>query len=288
MASLKEIKGRIQSTKKTKQITSAMEMVSASKLNKAQQNAQRYEPYTKKIKDVVSGIAAGSSGISHPMLEERPVKKTGYIAIFTDQGLAGAYNSNILRDLMQKLRERHQSKDEYSVIVIGRTGRDLLKRYGIPMFDEITGLPDQPSFNDIKNVTRLAVDLYANEDVDELYIWYNHFINPIQQKVTEKKLLPLTEEVSEEESKGSAQYEYEPSPEAILKQLLPQYAESLIYGALLDAKASEFGARMTAMSAATDNANNMVDDLTLSYNRARQAAVTQEITEIVGGAAALE
>ena len=154
------------------------------------------------------------------------------------------------------------------------------------MFGEITGIPDEPTFADIKKVTSQAVDLYAKEEVDELYVWYNHFISPIQQQVTETKLLPLSNLSEQVEVKQM--YEYEPSAEAILEQLLPQYAESLIFGALLDAKASEFGARMTAMSAATDNAESLIDELTLSYNRARQAAITQEISEIVGGAAALE
>ncbi|MGY4688421.1 ATP synthase F1 subunit gamma [Salibacterium sp. K-3] len=286
MASLREIKNRIGSTKKTKQITKAMEMVSAAKLNRAQTNAQSYEPYTKKIREVVAGIASGNSGASHPMLEERPVKKTAYIMVFSDRGLAGGYNANLLRSFMSQVEQRHNSTDEYGVIVLGRIGRDLLKKRGIPVMDEITGLPDEPSFQDIKNITRLAVKMYEDEEIDELFIWYNHFISAIQQEVTETKLLPLTD--LSEGSETVYSYEYEPSEEAILAQLLPQYAESLIFGALLDAKASEFGARMTAMSSASDNADDIIDNLTLSYNRARQAAVTQEISEIVGGAAALE
>ncbi|SFQ27650.1 ATP synthase F1 subunit gamma [Salibacterium halotolerans] len=287
MASLREIKNRIGSTRKTKQITKAMEMVSASKLNRAQTNSQSYEPYTRKIREVVAGIASGNSGATHPMLEERPVKKTAYIMIFSDQGLAGGYNANLLRSFMDQVAARHSSSDEYGVIVLGRIGRDLLKRRGIPVMDEITGLPDEPDFQDIKNITRLAVNMYKEEEIDQLYIWYNHFISAIQQEVKETKLLPLTD-IGEGRDAAAQSYEYEPSEEAILEQLLPQYAESLIFGALLDAKASEFGARMTAMSAASDNADDIIDDLTLSYNRARQAAVTQEISEIVGGAAALE
>ncbi|MFZ4452982.1 ATP synthase F1 subunit gamma [Salibacterium aidingense] len=286
MASLREIKNRIGSTKKTKQITKAMEMVSAAKLNRAQTNAQAYEPYTKKIREVVAGIASGNSGASHPMLEERPVKKTAYIMMFSDRGLAGGYNASLLRSFLDKIEERHNSKEEYGVIVLGRIGRDLLKKRDIPVFDEITGLPDEPSFQDIKNITRLAVNMFAEEEIDELYMWYNHFVSAIQQVVTETKLLPLID--LSEDTETTYSYEYEPSEDAILEQLLPQYAESLIYGALLDAKASEFGARMTAMSSASDNADEIIDNLTLSYNRARQAAVTQEISEIVGGAAALE
>lgn len=286
MASLRDIKNRINSVKKTKQITKAMQMVSASKLNRAQRHSQAYEPYTRKIKEVVASIAASKTDATHPMLEERPVQKTAYIMIFSDQGLAGGYNASLFRNFMQTVEERHSSKEEYGVIVIGRIGRDLLKRKDITIFDEVTGLSDQPSFEDIKNITRLAVDMYKDQEIDELNIWYNHFVNPIQQDVTEKKILPLTGFAEEDQSNQS--YEYEPSEEAVLEQLLPQYAESLIYGALLDAKTSEFGARMTAMSSATDNATGIIDEQTIVYNRARQAAVTQEITEIVGGAAALE
>ncbi|MGO4889157.1 F0F1 ATP synthase subunit gamma [Anaerobacillus sp. MEB173] len=285
MASLRDIKNRINSTKKTKQITKAMQMVAAAKLNRAQENAKRFEPYTDKIRDVVVSIASGSSGTSHPMLQERPVKKTGYIVITSDRGLAGAYNSSVLRAVLKTINERHSSTDEYGIIVMGRVGRDFFKKRNMPIIHEITGLSDQPAFNDVKEIASSTVQMFADELFDELYLWYNHFVSPITQTVTEKKVLPLTD-MGDSDVKYS--YEYEPSEEAILEQLLPQYAESLIYGALLDGKASEFGARMTAMSSATDNATALIDSLTLSYNRARQAAITQEITEIVGGAAALE
>ncbi|MCK0470049.1 ATP synthase F1 subunit gamma [Halalkalibacter sp. APA_J-10(15)] len=287
MASMRDIKGRITSTKKTKQITKAMQMVSAAKLNRAQHNAQAFLPYTEKIREVVASIASSETEISHPMLEERPVKKTGYIIITSDRGLAGGYNASLTRALLQKISERHKSPDEYGIVVMGRIGRDLFKKRNLPIIQEIVGLSDQPEFNEIKSLAKTTVDMFADGLFDELYIWYNHFVSPITQEVTETKLLPLTD-LAEDNQSGNAAYEYEPSEQVILEQLLPQYAESLIFGALLDAKASEFGARMTAMSSATDNATALIDDLTLIYNRARQAAITQEITEIVGGAAALE
>ncbi len=285
MASLREIKGRITATKKTMQITKAMQMVAAAKLNRAQTNAQSFQPYVEKIREVVSSIAQAGAEASHPMLEERPVKKTGYIVITSDSGLAGGYNSSLVRSLLTTIDKRHKSKDEYAIVVIGRIGRDLFKSRKLPVIEAVTGLPDQPEFNDIKVIAKKTVDMFADETFDELYIWYNHFVSPITQRVTEAKVLPLTDI---EETGPTNTYEYEPSEQAILERLLPQYAESLIYGALLDAKASEFGARMTAMSAATDNASELINELTLSFNRARQAAITQEITEIVGGAAALE
>lgn len=284
-ASLRDIKARINTTKKTSQITKAMEMVSASKLNRAEHNARSFTPYMEKIQEVVASVALGSNDASHPMLVKRPVKKTGYLVITSDRGLAGAYNSNVLRTVFQTIQERHRSTEEYAIIAIGRVGLNFFKRRNIPVALHITGLPDQPSFADIKEIANKTVNMFADGTFDELYMFYNHFVSAIQQDVTEKKLLPLTDLASE---KKLTTYEFEPSQEEILEVLLPQYAESLIYGALLDAKASEHAARMTAMKNATDNAKELIRTLTLSYNRARQAAITQEITEIVAGANALQ
>ncbi|PAQ12745.1 F0F1 ATP synthase subunit gamma [Bacillus sp. FJAT-42315] len=285
MASLRDIKTRINSTKKTSQITKAMEMVSASKLNRAETNAKKFVPYMEKIQEVVSSIALGSKDVTHPMLTSRPVKKTGYLVITSDRGLAGAYNSSILRLVHNLIQERHKSTDEYVIIAIGRMGRDFFKNRGMNVVLDIAGLPDQPSFSDIKAIVNKTVGMFADGTYDELYMYYNHFVSPIQQDATEKKVLPLTDIAA---SNKLTSYEFEPSAEEILEVLLPQYAESLIYGALLDGKASEHAARMSAMKSATDNAKELIDSLSLSYNRARQAAITQEITEIVGGVAALE
>jgi F-type H+-transporting ATPase subunit gamma len=285
MASLRDIKSRITSTKKTSQITKAMQMVSASKRNRAEANAKAFVPYMDKIQEVVASIANGSTNASHPMLVSRPVKKTGYLVITSDRGLAGAYNSSVLRHVYRTIQERHKSNDEFLIIAIGRIGRDFFVSRGINVELEAIGVPDQPSFVNVNKFTRSAVSLYLNELCDELYMYYNHYVSPIQQDVTEKKLLPLSD-ISTNSKMTS--YEFEPNAEEILEVLLPQYAESLIYGALLDGKASEHSARMTAMKNATDNAKDLIDSLSLQYNRARQAAITQEITEIVGGTAALE
>lgn len=285
MASLRDIKTRITSTKKTSQITKAMQMVSASKFSRAEANAKSFVPYMEKIQEVVANIAVGSSDASHPMLTNRPIKKTAYIVITSDRGLAGAYNSNVIRGAYQAMQKRHKSTDEFTVIAIGRVGRDFFVKRGISVSLEIAGLSDQPSFAEIKDIANATVNMFADGTYDELYMWYNHFVSAIQHDVTEKKLLPLTDLAA---NNKQTSYEFEPSQEDILEVLLPQYAESLIYGALLDGKASEHSARMTAMKNATDNAKELIDSLTLSYNRARQAAITQEITEIVGGAAALE
>ena len=285
MASLRDIKSRITSTKKTSQITKAMEMVSASKLSRAESNAKSFVPYMEKIQEVVTSIATGSTDVSHPMLVSRPVKKTGYIVITSDRGLAGAYNSSVLRQVFQTIKQNHKSEGEYGIIVIGRMGRDFFKARGMNIVLEITGVSDQPSYDDISDLSKQAVGMFADGTFDELYLYYNHFVSAISQEVTKKQLLPLTDLSV---STKVTSYEFDPSAEEILEVLLPQYAESLIYGALLDGKASEHAARMSAMRSATDNAKDLISNLSIVYNRARQAAITQEITEIVGGAAALE
>jgi F-type H+-transporting ATPase subunit gamma len=286
VASLRDIKGKITSTKKTSQITKAMQMVSASKLNRAEENAKAYVPYMSKIQEVVGAIATGTSEGAHPMLTSRPAKKTAYLVITADRGLAGAYNSNIIRAASNAIAERHSSKDEYVILAIGRMGRDFFVKRGSNVIGDVIGLPDQPAFSDIKEIARRAVGMFTDGTYDELYMYYNHFVSAISSEVTEKKVLPLTDLAVE--TGTTASYEFDPSAEAILEVLLPQYAESLIFGALLDGKASEHAMRMSAMKSATDNATDLIGNLTLVYNRARQAAITQEITEIVGGAAALE
>lgn len=286
MASLRDIKSRINSTKKTSQITKAMEMTSAAKWNRGVMNAKAFVPYMEKIQEVTASIAVGSKGMAHPMLQARPVKKTGYIVITSDRGLAGAYNSNVIRKVFQAIKSRHKSNDEFSIIAIGRVARDFFVKQGMNVALEIVGVSDQPSFSDIKDMTSSTVGMFSDGTFDELYIYYSHYLSAISQEVTEKKLLPLSDITTS--STKLTSYEFEPSAEEILEVLLPQYAESLIYGALLDSKASEHAARMTAMRNATDNAKELIRNYTLIYNRARQAAITQEITEIVGGAAALE
>ncbi|MEI3611957.1 ATP synthase F1 subunit gamma [Pseudogracilibacillus sp. SO30301A] len=285
MASLKDIQDRIKSTGKTKQITKAMEMVSASKLSRAEENAKRYASYSNKIQEVIANIATNSTDVTHPMLERREVKKTGYIIVTADSGLAGAYNSNVLRKLHQTVQERHTSTEQYTVIAIGRMGVDFCRKQKMHVADTVVGLQDQPKYAEIKEIASNAVQLYEDEEIDELVIIYNEFVSAISQVVQINTLVPIS---NIDSVKATSTYEYEPDEEQILKVLLPQYAESLIYGALLQAKASEHAARMTAMKSATDNADELIDELTLSFNRARQAAITQEITEIVGGAAALE
>lgn len=281
---LREIKRRLKSVRNMRQITKAMEMVAAANLRRAQTRAESARPYAEKMREVIASIASGTQDVQHPMLESRPIKKTGYLIITSDRGLAGGYNANLLRDALNTIQERHASPDEYVIMVIGRKGRDFFRRRGIPILAEVTGLPDSPRFSDIKSIASGAVQRFADGDYDELYIWYNRFITALTQKPTESRLLPLAD-VGEH---SGISYEYEPSPESVLNVLLPRYAETLIFASLLDAKASEFGARMNAMGNANRNASDMISNLTLEFNRARQAAITQEITEIVAGANAAQ
>lgn len=290
MASLREIKGRIGSTKKMSQITSAMHMVSNSKLRRAEENTTRFQAYRDKLQEAVQAIASGDSTADHPMLQERPVKRTGYVVITADSGLAGPYNSNVLKQVTNQIKERHDNNpDYYDILVIGKMGYEFLTSRNYSVSKYRTGLADQPDFSSVKEITHEAVSSFIDEDIDELFIVYNEFINVLTQKVRTDKLLPLSSLDSDSAADSTmTSYEFEPDKESLLATILPQYAESLIYGSLLEAKASEHAARMTAMKAATDNAKELIDDLSLEYNRARQAAITQEITEIVGGAAALE
>ncbi|GIQ70855.1 F0F1 ATP synthase subunit gamma [Xylanibacillus composti] len=283
---IREIKRQIKSMQNMRQITKAMEMVAASKLRRAQQSAVAARPYADKIKEVIANIAAGTTDVTHPMLQKREIRKTGYLVITSDRGQAGGYNNNLLRMLMQTIQANHQSPDEYALFVIGRKGRDFFRKRNMPVVEEVTGLADSPSFQEIRNIARSSVSNFEKGAYDELNLVYNEFHSAISQKPVIKQLLPLAD-VEAQEGGPSAQYEYEPSPEGVLDVLLPRYAETIIYSALLEAKASEFGARMTAMGSATRNANDMISTLKLQHNRARQAAITQEISEIVAGANAL-
>lgn len=289
--SLNEIKSKIASTKKTSQITGAMHMVSAAKLAKSEQLAQSFQIYASKVRQITTDLLRGelmASDTSHPMLIRRPVQKSGYIVITSDSGLKGSYNSSILKAVMGMIEQDHSSKEEYAIIAIGSMGADFFRARGIHPVFELRGLADNPSFEEVQKIISKSVEMYKNELFDELYVCYNHHVNSLTSQVRVQQMLPI-EDLDHNEVDGyTATFELEPSRDEILEQLLTQYAESTIYGALLDAKTAENAAGMTAMQTATDNAKQVIADLTIQYNRARQAAITQEITEIVAGASALE
>ena len=288
MVSLKEIDSRIKSTKKMKQITKAMNMVSSSKLRRAEKNTKQFEPYMEKMQDAITAIAGASKNSSHPMLRPRHIQRSGYLVITSDKGLAGAYSSNVLKRLVNDIKEKHTNSDEYSIIVLGQSGVDFLKNRGYEVESSLVDVPDQPSFKSIQAIAKHAIDLFSEEHIDELKIYYSHYVSVLENKPSVKQVLPLSQEDSSQGQGQMSSYEFEPDKDSILRVILPQYVESLIYGTILDAKASEHAARMTAMKNASDNATELIDDLSLQYNRARQAEITQQITEIVGGSAALE
>lgn len=288
MASLKDIDTRIKSTKKMKQITQAMNMVSNSKLRRAEGNTKMFKPYMEKMQDAITAVAGANKHSNHPMLQQRDVKRVGYLVITSDKGLAGAYNANVLKNLVNSINDKHQSEDEYEILVLGQTGLDFLNSRGYKVRSSKVDVPDQPTFKDIQTIAKKAIDLYSEEEIDELNIYFSHFVSVLENKPSKKTVLPLSPEDSSSGHGQMASYEFEPDKESILSVILPQYVESLIYGTVLDAKASEHAARMTAMKNATDNATELIDDLSLEYNRARQAEITQQITEIVGGASAFE
>ncbi|HFO0421021.1 TPA: F0F1 ATP synthase subunit gamma [Streptococcus pyogenes] len=288
--SLSEIKAKIISTEKTSKITSAMRMVSSAKLVKSEQAARDFQIYASKIRQITTDLLKSelTIGSDNPMLVSRPVKKTGYIVITSDKGLVGGYNSKILKSVMDMITEYHADGD-YEIISIGSVGSDFFKARGMNVAFELRGLADQPSFEQVRQIISQSVDMFVNEIFDELYVCYNHHVNSLTSQVRVQQMLPISDLVADEAAEeGVTGFELEPNRHDILDQLLPQFTESLIYGAIIDAKTAEHVAGMTAMQTATDNAKNVINDLTIQYNRARQAAITQEITEIVAGANALE
>jgi len=284
--SLREIQKRISSTEKTKQITNAMHMVAASKLGKSETSSTAFVPYAEKIEKMVRHIVASYGDHDHPILIPRRVKKVAYLVMTADRGLAGPFNSQVLKKTEQLIRERHRHPSEYTLIAIGRMGKEYFKNRKMPMLRSITDLPDHPYFSDLEDLTFDTVQFYIDGEFDELRLVYNHYQSAMVQEVMVKRILPLIteEEVPDLKEEMHSQFLFEPSEEQILKTLLPQYAESLIYGAFLESKASENASRMNAMRSATDNADGMIGDLRLQYNRARQAKITQELAEIVSGA----
>ncbi|WP_026962823.1 ATP synthase F1 subunit gamma [Alicyclobacillus herbarius] len=283
--SARDIKRRIKSSRNLAQITNAMEMVAAANLRRVQEAVQQSKPYLAKMRQMLAGVSRDARHVKHPLLAERPVKRTGYLVITADRGLAGPYNSQVIRTALQEFR--HKDKSTYTIYAVGRRGRDFFRRHGYPLGGEIIGVPDTPSYASVRGIVEQVVKAYQDAEFDELYLVYNEFINAITQRPKVEKVLPLSSVEGEEDAKV-VHYLYEPDAESLLRALLPRYAETLVYQAILDAKASEFGARMTAMGNATDAAEDMIKHLTLALNRARQAAITTQIAEVVGGAEALK
>ncbi len=289
MANLKDIRKRIGSVKNTQKITRAMKMVAAAKLRRAQQNILDLRPYAIKTMDVLSGVAAraGEDEEIHSLLARREPKNVMLVVLTSDRGLAGAFNASINKAAHKFWKELEGEGKTVTFSVIGRKGRDYLKRRSADIQKDFTGVFQDLSMDRAGEIGRYIVDAYGRRDLDAVYVIYNEFKSAISQDVVVEQLLPITPmEVEEDET--AVDYIYEPDKQALLDVLLPMYVEIEVYRALLESVASEHGARMTAMDAATNNAKDMIDKLTLQFNRARQAAITKELMEIIGGAEALK
>ena len=292
--SLNDIKNKIASTKNTSQITNAMQMVSAAKLGKSEQAAKDFQIYASKVRKLLTDLLHGHEAENdkskyHPFLKSRPVKKSAYIVFTSVRGLVGGYNASILKSVMELKEEYHPTGEDFEVICIGSIGADFFRARGIQPVYELRGLADQPSFDEVRKIINKTVQMYQNELFDELYVCYNHHVNSLTSQLRVEQMLPIIDlDPNEADEDHILNLELESDRDAILDQLLPQFAESMIYGAIIDAKTAENAAGMMAMQTATDNAKKVIDELTIQYNRARQATITQEITEIVAGASALE
>lgn len=286
MASMRDIKARIVATKKTAQITNAMYMVSASKLKKAEKAMIAYRPMVKRLNHIIQGVLTDNE-LSHVLLEVRPVQKTCYILISSDRGLAGPYNANLFRKFQSHIKESNIDPETVMVAAIGQKAYSFAKRNQYQLInDKPIHVRDDIQFIDFKEITQKFIDLFLNQTVDEIVVFYSHFINTLYQNVEAKKLLPITLEPTDEPHKN--RYDYEPNKHEIINQLMPMYVENTLYGFILEAKAGEHASRMTAMRSATDNAKDVIKKLELHYNRARQAAITIELTDIIGGANAVK
>jgi len=288
MAGTKEIRTKIASIKKTQKITRAMEMVAASKMRKTQERMQASKPVSDKMRNVVEHIARAHSEYKHPFMEHRAIRNIGVIVVTTDRGLCGGLNVNLLRDITRRSKIWHDEGKQIKFSIIGRKGQAYFKRTGGQILATRDHLGDTPSIQDTLGVVKVMLDAFYNREIDALYVVYNEFVNTMTQKPICKQLLPLP--MAEEDTKKLGHYWdyiYEPDPKEVLEALLERYIELLTYQAVVENIACEQAAKMIAMKSATDNAGELIKEFQLAYNKARQAAITQELAEIVGGADAL-
>ena len=287
MAGAKEIRNKIGSVKNTQKITSAMQMVAASKMRRAQESMAASRPYAVTMRKVIGHIALGSLEYKHPYLEEREVKRVGYIIISTDRGLCGGLNINLFKAALGSMKQWKEQGVEASLALIGSKACGFFARYGSKVLAQVSGFGDNPTVNDLIGSVRVMLQAYDNGEIDRLYLVNNKFVNTMVQQPTVDQLLPLPKSEDAKMAKRHWDYLYEPDPKYLMDQLLSRYIESQVYQGVVENLASEQAARMVAMKAATDNADNLITDLQLVYNKARQASITQELTEIVSGAAAV-
>ncbi|CEP68439.1 ATPase, F1 complex, gamma subunit [Moorella glycerini] len=282
MPNMRDLKRRIRSIRSTQHITRAMKMVAAAKLRKAQAQVTAARPYAEKLEEVIGRLIGAVDPETQPLAAAREVKKAGYVLITGDRGLAGGYNANLIRLAEERLQAEERP---VALVTVGRKGRDYFRRRRVEIVRSFTDIGDEPDLIQARELARQLVELYLEGSLDEVNLIYTRFYSALRQVPQVDRLLPIQASGAGEDG---GDYIYEPSPAEVLKSLLPRYCEIKVYQALLEAKASEHGARMTAMDNATENAAEMIDKLTLSFNRARQAAITREIVEVVAGADALK
>ena len=287
MAGGREIKTKIKSVQNTRKVTRALEMVSASKIRKAQERMKASRPYARAMKQVIGHLAQANSEYQHPYLVQREqLKRVGYIIISSDRGLAGGLNNNLFRKLLGEIRKWQAQGVEVDVVTIGQKASVFFRRIKVEMLASVTHLGDQPRVEQLVGVIKVMLDAYSAGSIDKVFLSYNDFVNTMTQRAAFDQLLPLAASDTAV-THHDWDYLYEPDAATVLEHVLTRYIESLVYQAVLENVASEHAARMVAMKAASDNANKLIDTLNLVYNKARQAAITQEISEIVGGAAAV-
>lgn len=282
---MRDIKRRIKSVNSTKQITNAMELVSTAKLKRTRDRFEKVQPYFETVNETIQGILESTDNIEHKYISEREIKKSLYIVITADRGLCGGYNINAIKKALEDIED----KEKASFIVIGQRAKGYFLKRNYEIVGEYLQISEKPQYSHAKDIGRLALQLYKDGKIDEIKLVYTRFASTISQVPERLKLLPVAKTNEEQTEEKEFKYvSYEPSPGAVLDYLIPKYIESTIFGALAESAASEQAARRMAMESATDNAEEMIENLTLSFNQARQAAITQEISEIVGGAEALK
>ncbi|MBV8125170.1 MAG: F0F1 ATP synthase subunit gamma [Burkholderiaceae bacterium] len=289
MASSKEIRGKIKSFENTKKITKAMELVSASKMRKAQDRMRAARPYAGRIGAIAANLSEANPEYKHPFMVSNPDAKTaGFVVVTTDKGLCGGLNTNLLRLVTNKLKDLETEGQKAEVVAIGNKGLGFMNRIGAKVVAHLTQLGDQPHIEKLIGPVKVLLDAYAEGKLSAVYLCYTKFINTMKQEAVVQQLLPLTSEGLNNHHDGhSWDYLYEPDPQTVINELLVRYTEALVFQAVAENMASEQSARMVAMKAATDNAGNLISELKLVYNKTRQAAITKELSEIVSGAAAV-
>jgi F-type H+-transporting ATPase subunit gamma len=287
MAVGKEIRTKIASIKNTQKITRAMEMVAASKMRKTKDRMQATRPYSKKISQIISHLSHANPEYKHPYMIEREVKRVGVIVISSDRGLCGGLNANLFRMMLNQMQQWHGRNIEVDICTVGGKAAGFFSNINANLIAQVSRLGDSPLQMDIIGVIKVMLDAYANGTIDQLHVINNEFVNTMTQKPIMTQLLPVVADSLEQKLSGHWDYLYEPGAKEVLDHLLQRYVESIVYQGLVENNACEQAARMVAMKSASDNAGNIIKELQLVYNKARQAAITQEISEIVAGAAAV-